>query len=62
PCGWCGRENTCKTQFITPTRQGKAPQIVSDCEYHYTGLCYSSACNLTTNSPCTNVPLQCTLC
>ncbi|KAF8152492.1 hypothetical protein B0H34DRAFT_637384, partial [Crassisporium funariophilum] len=60
PCGWCGQEGKCKTHLTV--RPGKSPSVLSDCEYHYAGLRYFSACTSTQSSPCTNVPLQCSMC
>ncbi|KAF8181774.1 hypothetical protein BJ912DRAFT_1061920 [Pholiota molesta] len=60
PCGWCGQEGKCKTHLLV--RPGKTPQILSDCEYHYAGLRYSAALTPSQSSPCTNVPIQCTIC
>ncbi|KAJ7032090.1 hypothetical protein C8F04DRAFT_1185331 [Mycena alexandri] len=60
PCGWCGLEGQCHTQ-LTPRLKG-AVQITSSCSYHYNRMVYKSAATSTAAAPCTNVPLQCTLC
>ncbi|KAH6904033.1 hypothetical protein BKA70DRAFT_1512940 [Coprinopsis sp. MPI-PUGE-AT-0042] len=60
PCGWCGLEG-CKTLMIVG-KKGKAVQIESNCAYHYTGMVYSKAVVSNSNTPCTNVPIHCTLC
>ncbi|KAF8164759.1 hypothetical protein B0H34DRAFT_616012, partial [Crassisporium funariophilum] len=59
PCGWCGVEG-CRTEM--EKRSKKAPVITSSCEYHYSGMQYGRAIGSSTTTPCTNVPIQCTLC
>ncbi|KAJ3525352.1 hypothetical protein NMY22_g10613 [Coprinellus aureogranulatus] len=60
-CGWCGRHSEgCKTQFKAIGKDKYS--ILSNCTYHYEGMKYSSAAKYSKSSPCTNVPIPCTLC
>ncbi|KAJ7882078.1 hypothetical protein B0H14DRAFT_2340142, partial [Mycena olivaceomarginata] len=60
PCGWCGLERQCHTQ-LTYNKKGTV-QITSNCSYHYAKMMYKSAATFSPATPCTNVPLQCSLC
>ena len=51
----------CKTYLIT-NENSKSTKISSDCEYHYQNMQYHAAMKPTTQSPCTNVPLNCPIC
>ncbi|EDR04579.1 uncharacterized protein LACBIDRAFT_330513 [Laccaria bicolor S238N-H82] len=57
-CGWCGRDG-CKTQLVESKNTVK---ITSNCEYHYEKMQYKAAGRPTNLKPCTNIPLNCTIC
>ncbi|KAJ7099638.1 hypothetical protein C8R43DRAFT_964190 [Mycena crocata] len=59
PCGWCGLEGQCHTQL---TEKKNSVQITSNCAYHYAKMMYKPAATFSSAAPCTNVPLQCSLC
>ncbi|KAJ7497921.1 hypothetical protein B0H11DRAFT_1630115, partial [Mycena galericulata] len=59
PCGFCGLEG-CVTQ-LTISKEGKH-SIKSSCKYHYEKMQYKAAKATSKRSPCTNVPLHCSLC
>ncbi|PIL27027.1 hypothetical protein GSI_10166 [Ganoderma sinense ZZ0214-1] len=59
PCGFCGREDKCITRLTPKTGQGK---VVSSCPYHYRTMNYATAAKPTKTTPCTNIPIYCTLC
>ncbi|KAF8150848.1 hypothetical protein B0H34DRAFT_624722, partial [Crassisporium funariophilum] len=60
PCGFCGRDSTCQTQFSI--KKGGGVSISSTCSYHYKKMQYKAAQETTKTSPCTNVPIHCQLC
>ncbi|KAI9058985.1 hypothetical protein FKP32DRAFT_1544788, partial [Trametes sanguinea] len=60
PCGFCGRDEVCKT-ILTVNKNG-VRKISSSCRYHYEGMVYAAATKSTTNTPSTNVPIHCPLC
>ncbi|KAJ6526383.1 hypothetical protein B0H19DRAFT_970619 [Mycena capillaripes] len=60
PCGWCGLEGQCHTQLTY--KKKSMVQITSNCSYHYAKMMYKSAATFSPAAPCTNVPLQCSLC
>ncbi|KAJ7506434.1 hypothetical protein B0H11DRAFT_1646663, partial [Mycena galericulata] len=55
----CGLEG-CVTQ-LTISKEGKH-SIKSSCKYHYEKMQYKAAKATSKRSPCTNVPLHCSLC
>ncbi|KAJ6554077.1 hypothetical protein B0H10DRAFT_1848441, partial [Mycena sp. CBHHK59/15] len=59
PCGFCGLDG-CITQ-LTISKEGKH-SIKSSCLYHYEKMQYKAAKASSNQSPCTNVPLHCSLC
>ncbi|KAJ7104870.1 hypothetical protein C8R44DRAFT_807209 [Mycena epipterygia] len=59
PCGFCGWEG-CVTQ-LKISKEGKH-SIKSSCKYHYEKMQYKAAKASSKRSPCTNVPLHCSLC
>ncbi|KAG2008058.1 hypothetical protein CC2G_013529 [Coprinopsis cinerea AmutBmut pab1-1] len=59
PCGWCAG-NGCKTQLVLSSRGTYV--VLSDCEFHYQKMVYSRAAEYSYSSPCTNVPIPCSLC
>ncbi|KAJ7163663.1 hypothetical protein C8R46DRAFT_1163839 [Mycena filopes] len=59
PCGWCGLDG-CVSQLAV-SKEGKH-SIKSSCIYHYEKMNYKSAQAASNRSPCTNVPLHCSLC
>ncbi|KZV91297.1 hypothetical protein EXIGLDRAFT_693781 [Exidia glandulosa HHB12029] len=58
PCGFCGRLGC----FTVLSIKGKSATIHSSCGYHYRRMKYAVASVSTKSSPCTNVPIHCTLC
>ncbi|KAJ3924579.1 MAG: hypothetical protein NXY57DRAFT_870034, partial [Lentinula lateritia] len=65
PCGWCGCDSdqfNCWSRIVVDPKGKKQPQIESNCDYHYTGMRYTSASTWSISSPCTNVPMHCPLC
>ena len=59
PCDFCGIGSTCSIQLKKTSQHHKGPH--SDCKYFYK-FSLTSATKVTARSPCTNVPMQCTIC
>ena len=59
PCDFCGIGSTCSIQLKETSQHHKGPH--SDCKYFYK-FSLTSATKVTARSPCTNVPMQCTIC
>ena len=55
PCGFCGCDG-CFTQLKFPKCK-----IVSNCPYHYAEMQYAAASRSLTSSPCTNLPIHCSI-
>lgn len=58
PCGWCGLDGCITHLKITNGRH----TVTSSCRYHYARMQYAAAIKYTTSTPCTNVPIHCSLC
>ncbi|EIN04488.1 hypothetical protein PUNSTDRAFT_37529, partial [Punctularia strigosozonata HHB-11173 SS5] len=76
PCGFCGREGTCETTLAPSSRnpsgtrtaaagpsktRTKTYSVCSTCP-HAHEFKYGNARKSTSNTPCSNVPIECTLC
>ena len=63
PCGFCGLDG-CITQLATSFSKKKHGQttIVSTCLYHHSKMNYKAASVFSQKSPCTNIPIQCSIC
>lgn len=63
PCGFCGLDG-CITQLAMSFIGKKCGQatIVSTCLYHHSKMNYKAASVSSKNAPCTNIPIQCSLC
>ncbi|PPR03441.1 hypothetical protein CVT24_012686 [Panaeolus cyanescens] len=59
PCGWCAGSG-CKTQLVL--KDNGSCKILSNCSFHYEGMVYSKAATYSENTPCTNVPVPCSIC
>ena len=59
PCGFCGISCTCTVHLKKTSQHHKGPQ--SDCVYFYK-FSLTSAAKHATRSPCTNIPVKCTIC
>ena len=60
PYGFCGQDG-CFTQLKAKKKHGGL-SIVSNCPYHYAGMNYKAAAQFSKSSPCTNIPVHCSLC
>ena len=60
PCGFCSQSETCSTQLVV--KKDGAQTILWSCQYHYEGMNYKAALWTSKSTPCTNIPIDCTLC
>ncbi|KAJ7849681.1 hypothetical protein B0H14DRAFT_3866837 [Mycena olivaceomarginata] len=60
PCGFCGRDG-CSTDLSGLPTARATPKCTSTCPRHHT-FSYGSAKKYSGTTPCTNIPIFCTLC
>ncbi|KDQ06436.1 hypothetical protein BOTBODRAFT_91080, partial [Botryobasidium botryosum FD-172 SS1] len=61
PCGFCGRAGAHCEVFLTRSSTGARTVKSPSCPFAY-NFRYKAAAKFTKASPCTNVPIDCSLC